>query len=422
MKQLTLDGLNLDRKYPVLEVHESLIDLPEPYRLQVDNNLLSRFTDTFEVWVSNSSSNKLSYKTHGVFRYFGKFPPPIARHLVESYSMPGEVVVDCMCGSGTTGLECMLLGRGGNLYDVNPLAILLSMVKTTKIKEADALRAVENVCREASLSKPDPSNVEVKGLKNLDHWFLPSTKQTLEAIRIAIRNYHGPDHIRNFLLVAFAAIVRKVSRATKQQGRLFLDKETAIEDAIPTFKDRGTAIASAVASLPDGPEVIVTQLSMLDDGAAEAFPPAPLIICHPPYFNNYKFSRVNSLELAWLGYVPSDIAKNEVREAFKMGKPERLPEYLADMEKVFRNLEVATNPDTIIALMIGDTIIRGEYIPVTAALLGKVLDLGFEVEKVAYRIPKGTEASWVTSQRRKSDRLGVMLCDYVIIMRRGNRG
>ena len=31
-----------------------------------------------EVWTAIGTNNELSYSTHGIFRFFGKFPPPIA--------------------------------------------------------------------------------------------------------------------------------------------------------------------------------------------------------------------------------------------------------------------------------------------------------------------------------------------------------
>ena len=39
------------------------------------------------------------------------FPEALARDHIISWSNPGDVVLDPMCGSGTTGKQAVLLGR-----------------------------------------------------------------------------------------------------------------------------------------------------------------------------------------------------------------------------------------------------------------------------------------------------------------------
>ena len=44
-----------------------------------------------------------------------------------------------------------------------------------------------------------------------------------------------------------------------------------------------------------------------------------LTICHPPYYNLYKYSSIFKFETLWLGLEYNGIKKQEVREGFKMG-------------------------------------------------------------------------------------------------------
>ena len=87
------------------------------------------------------------------------------------------------------------------------------------------------------------------------------------------------------------------------------------------------------------------------------------------------------------------------------------------MEKGLRNLESYLTKKGKLALMIGDTVIKGEYIPVTKLLIERIKDI-YEVEKSALRIPKFTEASWAASQRRKSGEIGINLCDLIVILKK----
>ena len=71
------------------------------------------------------------YASHNIHRYSGKFIPQIARSAIQLLSEPHEIVFDPYLGSGTTALEAMLLERTCIGVDINPLAILISKVKTT---------------------------------------------------------------------------------------------------------------------------------------------------------------------------------------------------------------------------------------------------------------------------------------------------
>ena len=35
-----------------------------------------------EIWTACGSNQQMAYSTHGAFRYFGKFPPPVATYLI----------------------------------------------------------------------------------------------------------------------------------------------------------------------------------------------------------------------------------------------------------------------------------------------------------------------------------------------------
>ena len=112
-----------------------------------------------EEWTSAASNRALRYATHGLFRYFGKFPPLVARHLIAQYTSPGDTVLDPMIGCGTTAVECLLLGRHSIGIDVNPLAILLTRVKCRRTCQASARNALSSVmsrvARRHARSRPD---------------------------------------------------------------------------------------------------------------------------------------------------------------------------------------------------------------------------------------------------------------------------
>lgn len=59
-------------------------------------------------------------------KYRGNWAPQVARNLILKYSKSSETVLDAFLGSGTTLIECKLLGRHGIGVDVNYEALMLS--------------------------------------------------------------------------------------------------------------------------------------------------------------------------------------------------------------------------------------------------------------------------------------------------------
>jgi len=401
------------KDFPTLSVGPLTDDIEKKYKLLIQESGIKYFGPDVEVWTSEASNKALSYSSHGIFRYFGKFPPPIARYLIETFTQTGDLVIDPMCGSGTTGLEALLLGRRAKCFDVSPLATLVSRVKITPINRKEAENAIKQVRKFVEFPKKN-QKPELIGLRNSSHWFLEETMDSLELIRLAIKQVKTRSSVRDFLNVAFLGVVRRVSRATTQQGRLFLDVETAEKDASPFFFKKAGEILDSVTLLPKG-EVNVLQRSIL--GTNTEREKTPLVICHPPYFNSYKYSGVNSLELAWMNIDHANIRKNEIRESFKVGKPEKVEEYVEDMRAGLENLSNLLQKNGHLALMIGDTVIRGKYIPVTRMLLAR-LQSTYKIERAVVRIPKFTEASWAASQRRKGKEVGINLCDLIVVLKK----
>jgi DNA modification methylase len=373
-----------------------------------------------EAWTALGTNNQINYSTHGIFRYFGKFPSTIGAHLIMQYTKEFDMVMDPMSGSGTTVLEALLSNRNCRAYDVNPLSVLLAKVKVTHISRTTLEAVLDSICEKYKPLSLDEFDWQPVGIRDVDHWFLPATQDSLRGL-IYLINEIEDDAVRDFFWICLAATIRPVSRATTQQGRLFLDVATAKEDALETFIKRTKKAIEAVDSLPE-------RKTYLEIGEHEAGSPYEfeeindLIIVHPPYFNSYKYSSVNSLELAWMKVNHADVRKNEVREFFKVGKAEKIGFYVDDMCNTLNNVVRTLKPGGAMGLMIGDTVIKGEYLSTTKQLLDKFLadNPNISVEKMVLRVPKYTEASWTASQRRTSDKVGISLNDFIIIFRRAD--
>lgn len=370
-----------------------------------------------ESWCVIGTNQQQAYSTHGLFRYFGKFPPSIATHLICEYTNLGDIVIDPMSGSGSTAVECLHLNRKCLANDINPLCQKIITVKTTQLDRNSLLSTLAYIEENYKPLSYDEYNF-IPNDCNYEHWFLPETCDSLRGLKYIISTIDDKK-IENFFEIIFASIIRRVSKATTQQGRLFLDVETAVADAFPFFKKKALKEIENINNLP----VDNSFIQIINDDIREIQKhkykgKAQLVILHPPYFNSYKYSSINCLESGWLDFQRSEVRPHEIREFFKVGKPEKFIEYVDDMEDALNNSLSFLKKDGVLALMIGDTVIKGKYIPVTNTLISRIDSKKYKVEKIAIRVPRYTEASWVTSQRRKANGIGITINDFIIIIRK----
>ncbi|MBQ2902745.1 MAG: DNA adenine methylase [Agathobacter sp.] len=81
--------------------------------------------------MANTSTYKGIYAMH---KYWGKKPFNEISKFIEQYSVPGETVMDCFCGSGVTLIEAVKAGRKAIGVDLNPIAIKLAKVSMTVVE------------------------------------------------------------------------------------------------------------------------------------------------------------------------------------------------------------------------------------------------------------------------------------------------
>ncbi len=109
------------QSHPEVEIGETKIKLQPKWT--ISKFAPSTFTpETTTVW---SFPDRGDWATH-VGNYRGNWSPYIPRNLILRYTAPGELVLDQMAGSGTTLVECKLLGRRAVGMDINPDAVMVA--------------------------------------------------------------------------------------------------------------------------------------------------------------------------------------------------------------------------------------------------------------------------------------------------------
>ncbi len=122
MQEITRDDYKQFLKsHKEVEIGGVKIPLHEKWRIK--RFAPTTFTPEFStVW---SFPERGDWATHAG-DYRGNWSPYIPRNLILRYTKQGEIVLDQMVGSGTTLVECKLLGRKGIGVDINPDAIMVT--------------------------------------------------------------------------------------------------------------------------------------------------------------------------------------------------------------------------------------------------------------------------------------------------------
>jgi 16S rRNA G966 N2-methylase RsmD len=92
-------------------------------------DVVDRLPDRAEIIGAKGS---VFYRAHS---YHTKVPPEGIARLIEHYTQPGDVVADPFCGSGMTGVACLLTGRRAVLSDLSPAA---AHIAANYVRPADA--------------------------------------------------------------------------------------------------------------------------------------------------------------------------------------------------------------------------------------------------------------------------------------------
>ncbi len=93
---------------------------------------------------------------HDFYPYPAKMSPAVARFLIQHFSRPGDWILDPFMGGGTTVVEALAHGRKAIGVDLNAIAHLLTLARTTPLSPAD-LSALRDWCSDSRrLPTPQP--------------------------------------------------------------------------------------------------------------------------------------------------------------------------------------------------------------------------------------------------------------------------
>lgn len=304
---------------------------------------------------SSGLANKDNRYIQYVHYYPGRIFPCIPLYLLSSddFRHLDGSLLDPFAGSGTVLLESLvnpILKRNSMGVEINPLARLISKVKTTPLDHT----GIAHLMHEIQLLYRHAANVKdhIPAFKNRELWFSFKSLKKLARLRFAIENVDASMDHKHFFWVCFSSIIRKVAKADpyipppvvlkpekyKNSPRKYahLKKclanaedpdvlrlfENAVNnnshklEALNTFEELKSAAIRAEIIWDDAKHIRKGYLSgpgRIDKTSVEDMPSSSvdLIFTSPPYLTAQKYIRTNKLELFWLGYSDREVSNLE---------------------------------------------------------------------------------------------------------------
>ncbi|MCK4664864.1 MAG: hypothetical protein KAT68_18480 [Bacteroidales bacterium] len=382
------------------------------------------------------TSRNVSYYTHSFFKYPCKFIPHIPNWAIEKYTNINDTVLDCFAGSGTTLVESVLMGRNALGVDFDKLSQLLCITKTKHLKKNEIEYIKRNV--KNLFNNSIESSIKLPDIHNIDHWFSQSNIRYLSILKYNIDREKN-NSVRNFLLVTFASIIKKVSNADEQSPKPYVSsKYKKKEYSVKELFIKSVLNYLKVFELNDyknlGTAKIISE-DARDINNSQYENKVDLAVTSPPYINAFDYVRSLRLENVWLDFYGDEfiteikkkqigtesISSTEYKKALsKMGiqkldkilniiykidkkRAHVVFKYFMDMQENMRSVRKLLKSDAHYIIVVGDSIIRKIEVPTHEILIEIAEDNGYELENMfAYiiknrylRIPRSNRGGFI---------------------------
>jgi len=253
--------------------------------------------------------------TNGFHTYPAMMIPQIARKLINIYGKNAKTLLDPFCGSGTSLVEASLTPHIKKAYgfDLNPLAILISKVKTTPINPVKLNRVLDSLYNFTGTA-------ENPFVSNLSFWFKPKIIEQLNIIKAWVNSLKEED-VKDFFKVVLSETIRKVSNTRNSEFKLYRMEQKKLENYNPdvfgefeNIANRNIKGMEKYLKSKTEMEPKIKLLSSMDELPIEENS-INLIVTSPPYGDSkttVAYGQFSRLALQWLGYKDINGLDNEL--------------------------------------------------------------------------------------------------------------
>lgn len=244
-------------------------------------------------------------KMHRIHAYPAKFPPFITTKAVEYANRSGlkvNRIADVFCGCGTAALEAKRLNINFYGCDINPVATLITRVKSRKYKDKQLRKYLDKVL--LKFTKIENEKVELEKInERIAHWYFEDQILDLIKLKESINRSIPRGFYRDFFVCAFSNILKSTSRWLTKSIKPQLDPNKKPADVIEKYKEQVEFMIKANLEndiVNSASESIIENRNFLKLNIEQSF--VDMIVTSPPYVTSYEYADLHQLSTLWLGY------------------------------------------------------------------------------------------------------------------------
>ena len=256
--------------------------------------------------------------THGYHRYPAKFLPDVVRKIMEDYAQGSSLIADLFAGCGTTLVEAKVHGISSVGTDINPVARLITKVKTTALPPV-TLQQAYNALVQLFEEYNENDYADIKKHDRIDYWFTLSQKAKIAFLFDKISHLDVNDDIKDFFYVCISHILKNCSWWLQSGTKPQRDMEKVPEDPLNEFCRHCKKMIEWNENFYNGLNQkghLGTPCEIhLEDARHTSIQSGRInaIITSPPYVTSYEYADIHQLTAYWMDYM-SDI--HEFRKKF----------------------------------------------------------------------------------------------------------
>lgn len=408
------------------------------------------------MWDFQSENTKTF--THGFHTYPAMMIPQVAKKLIKEYGKKASLIFDPYCGTGTSLVESNIAGIEAIGSDLNPLARLLTKVKTTPI-ELQTLKLhlvdFDKFLFKYRFGFNGDSSVIIPEFDRIDFWFSKDVKQKLAVIRKYVEEIENKD-IKDFFLVALSQTIRDTSWTRNNEFKLYKMSPEQIKSFSP---DPYSRMEFVLGRNYKGMEDFLkhkkgtVRSTILDINTCNDIEPeiisknqVDLIVTSPPYGDSsttVAYGQFSALANQWLGFMENGrtldkilmggIKANEVkkfsskalnRDIKKIDSidPKRVLDVVSffnDYESSINNISKVVKPKGKVCYVVSNRTVRGVQISTHEITKDFFSENGFIhvdtfTRKISgKRMPRQNSPKGVTGQKTN-----LMNNEYIVVLQK----